>query len=236
MERSDIIEIKGLQIYRYIMPGIESNMYLVIEGEEALIIDPNVNEEAIKLLTYRGIEKVVILLTHEHYDHISGVNRFREAFPAEVICTEIAAGVLDNPNKNLAKFGDILLMDKTKEQVVAGEAVWDRDYICRADKTFNSSLEFLWKSYHVHMKSAPGHSRGGALIFIDDILFSGDNLVNGAGVICRLPGGSWKIYCEETKPVIEELPDSTWILPGHGESGELGELRKYMEKFGKIAE
>ncbi len=85
------------------------------------------------------------------------------------------------------------------------------------------------------MQSAPGHSRGGALIFLDDnILFSGDNLVNGAGVICRTPGGSWKTYCEKTRPLIDGLPDDMCIMPGHGDSAKLSEIRKYLDKFGRV--
>ena len=63
------------------------------------------------------------------------------------------------------------------------------------------------------------------------LLFSGDNLVEGAGVICRFPGGSKKDYAAVTRPMLEALPDDVFICPGHGEPGQLGELRRYMELF-----
>ena len=74
------------------------------------------------------------------------------------------------------------------------------------------------------------------MLFLEDydMLFSGDNLVNGAGVICRLPGGNWKTYCERTLPIIQALPDDTMIFPGHGLPSKLKELRKYLGKFGKV--
>lgn len=64
-------------VYKFIMPLIKSNMYVILSDRQALIIDPNVNEEAMNLLEGYNVEKIVIILTHEHYDHISGVNYFR---------------------------------------------------------------------------------------------------------------------------------------------------------------
>ena len=74
---------------------------------------------------------------------------------------------------------------------------------------------------------------GRSLVWLEgNVLFSGDNLVNGTGVICRFPGGSKKEYAALTRPILEGLPDETLVLPGHGEPGRLGEMRKYMELFG----
>lgn len=226
--------IDGITIYRYVMPGIESNMYLMMQEDQALVIDTHVSGEAIRQMRKHQIRDVKVLLTHEHFDHISGVNQLRENFSVEVYATEAAAAYLPDPNKNMAKFWDITLMDLPEEKIKAGMALEDKEYSCSADKTFSDHMDLCWNGHAIHMQSAPGHSRGGALIFLDKILFSGDNLVNGSGVICRIPGGSWKTYCEVTRPVIEGLADDTWILPGHGEPDRLARLKKYMQKFGHV--
>lgn len=227
-----------LKIHRYIMPGIESNMYLMIADESALIIDPNVNSDALALMVQRQIRKVLVLLSHEHYDHISGINWLRENLPdcaLEVVATEAAAEALQDPSQNLAKFWEVLLMGKPPEKIQAGMSVADVNYSCYADQTFSEELQLSWEGHDIRMQSAPGHSKGGALIFLDgNILFSGDNLVNGAGVICRLPGGNWKSYCEKARPVIDKLPDDICIMPGHGDSAKLFEVRKYLDKFGSV--
>ena len=234
-----MIEAGGITIYRYVMPGIESNMYLTMQGEQALVVDPYRCEEAIRLMRERQIRDVMILLTHEHFDHISGVNLLRKEFSGEtssveVIATKAAAAYLPDPNKNMAKFWDITLMDLPKERIEAGMALEEKEYSCTADKVFDDSMDIVWNGHDIHMQSAPGHSVGGALIFLDGILFSGDNLVNGSGVICRMPGGSWKAYCEKTRPVLERLADDTWILPGHGVPDSFARLKKYMQKFGHV--
>lgn len=227
-----------LKIHSYIMPGIESNMYLAMAGESALIVDPNVNADALALMVQRQVCSVLVLLTHEHYDHISGINWLRENFAdsaVEVVATETAAGALQDPSQNLAKFHEILLMGRQFEKKQAGMLAADVNYSCHADRIFSGELQLSWEGHAIRMQSAPGHSRGGALIFLDDnILFSGDNLVNGAGVICRTPGGNWKTYCEKTRPLIEGLPDDMCIMPGHGEAAKLSEIRKYLGKFGSV--
>lgn len=230
-----------IKIHQYIMPGIESNMYLMIANESALIIDPNVNADALALMVERQIRNVLVLLTHEHYDHISGINWLRENFSdsaaIEVVATAAAAEALQDTSQNLAKFWEVLMMGKTPEQIQAGMAVADINYTCYADRTFSGELQLSWEGHVIRMQSAPGHSKGGALIFLDDnILFSGDNLVNGAGVICRLPGGNWKTYCEKTRPRIDQLPDDICIMPGHGALAKLSEVRQYLDKFGKLSQ
>lgn len=256
---TEIIETDGTAIYRYVMPGIESNMYLIMEDDTALIIDPHICKEAVRELKKNKISNITILLTHEHFDHISGVNWLRNEFSGGtdnsdtaysetddgesvsggtsgvcVISTDAAAAYITDPNKNMAKFWEITLMDLPKEKVKAGMAFEDKEYSCRADHTFSDSMDFCWSGHTVRMQSAPGHSKGGALIFFDQLLFSGDNLVNGSGVICRIPGGSWKAYCEITRPILEQLADDTWVLPGHGGPDRLARLQKYMQKFGQV--
>ncbi len=230
----ECMTIDDTAIYRYEMPGIESNMYLIMEDRSALAVDPHVNEEAIQMMKENQVSEITILLTHEHFDHISGVNILRGTFDVNVIATEAAAKYLPDPNKNMAKFWKIMLMDLPQERIEQGMAVGDEDYSCSADKTFTGDIEFFWKGHTVHMQSAPGHSQGGALIFLDKLLFSGDNLVNGAGVICRMPGGNWKTYCDVTRPILESVSDHTWILPGHGKPDQFGSLKKYMQKFGHV--
>ncbi len=112
-----------LKIHSYIMPGIESNMYLTMTDGSVLIVDPNVNSDALALMTQGQARSVLVLLTHEHYDHISGINWLRENFTdsaVEVVATEAAAGALQDPSQNLAKFCEILLMGKQPEKKTGG--------------------------------------------------------------------------------------------------------------------
>ena len=229
------LKADGRTIYRYGMPAIESNMYVLAEEGQALVVDPHRSEEALALLRVRSVRRVTVLLTHEHYDHISGVNWIRESFETEVVCSAQCARMLSDPDRNMARYWEILLMDKSQEAQSIGVDRYDPEYTCGADRTYEGETEFLWQGLPVRMRQAPGHSKGGSLIWLgESILFSGDNLVNGTGVICRFPGGSKREYAAVTRPMLEELSDELLVLPGHGEPGRLGEMRGYMELFGTV--
>lgn len=230
--RDYTIAVGSICILVYPMPGIDSNMYIIIENKTALVIDPNKNNEAIKLLKEEQVEKVIILLTHEHFDHISGVNLFREKFYCIVICQKEAGRALSNPGKNMAKFWEITLMNKSFDKFAEGMTVRDDNYACVADEFFDKEKIWKWNGHNIKAIAAPGHAKGGAMYYFDDLLFTGDNLVNGAGVICRIPGGNWKTYCECTLPLLEKINEDVMIFPGHGKPDKFVNLKRYLVKFG----
>ena len=80
--------IADYPVYRFSMPVIDSSMYLIPAENSCLVVDPCVSEEAEALLRERKIQDCLILLSHEHYDHISGVNRLRELLSCRVVCSE----------------------------------------------------------------------------------------------------------------------------------------------------
>lgn len=223
--------MSDLIIKRYVMPAIESNMYVLIEDEDAIIIDPNINYKAFQILKENNVKKIKIFLTHEHFDHISGVNWLKENFESKVICSENAAKALIDPSKNLAKFWDVIMIDKPQDVQKLGLTIKDEEYVCKADEAFVGTQIWSVCGHKVKAIQAPGHSKGSVIYCMDNIVFSGDSLINGYGVICRLPGGSWKQYCEKTLPLFEKLSDDTIIFPGHGNPDYLKKLRKFLVKF-----
>ena len=72
------MDIDKYELYRYILPLIKSNMYVIVSDSDALIIDPIENTEAFERIKNTGIKAVTAVLTHEHFDHISGVNMLRD--------------------------------------------------------------------------------------------------------------------------------------------------------------
>ena len=83
-------------IYSVQMPVIDSNMYMLPTENSCLVVDPTVSTEAERILQESNVEKCVVLLTHEHYDHISGVNWLREKVKCEVVCSKICAQRIKN--------------------------------------------------------------------------------------------------------------------------------------------
>ncbi|MDY6296027.1 MAG: MBL fold metallo-hydrolase [Schwartzia succinivorans] len=219
-------------VHRFEMPGIHSNMYIIMEQNEAFIVDPNINEDALLLMRGNGVQSATVVLTHEHFDHISGVNWLRENMYCRVLCTQSAKEAIQDSYTNLAQYWDVVMMDKSPEEQEAGLLVKDENYTCMADAVFPLDKALNWHNHEIKGIAAPGHSPGGMLIRFDDVVFTGDNLVNGVGVICRLPGGKWRDYKNITLPIFSNLNERVQIYPGHGDSGDLFELSKYLVKYG----
>lgn len=105
-----------MNINTYSFYPIDSNMYVILENKKALIIDPCVSEEAKEYLKSEQVKEILVLLTHEHYDHISGVNWLRECFPqVKVFCSEACANGIVKPTRNLSAYYEILFSSKEEE-------------------------------------------------------------------------------------------------------------------------
>lgn len=221
------------KIYVYAMPVLDSRMYLLINDKndrEALIIDPLISEEALPLIN--SISHATVLLTHAHYDHISGMNWLRRHTDCTLFCSETCAEKIADPHKNLAAFSEILIIDKSEKEQAQCREFFDLNYSCQADRTFTKETSFDFGSYHVEIIYTPGHSDCSQCIRLTSdkkgltpiIIFTGDSLVNGHEIITRLPGGSKREYLTVTKPFLDSLEKNTLIMPGHGNWGRKAEL------------
>ena len=239
---------ENLKIYVYAMPVLDSRMYIVLNDqhpEEALIVDPLICDEALPVL--RKLSSATILLTHSHYDHISGVNWLREQSDCRLICSEICAKKIASSHLNLSAYSAALIVGKSKDEQAQCMKFFDLDYSCQADQTFPSETGFTFGSFQVEIICTPGHSDCSQCIRLTpnngvdekpaphagdsqsdknkltpDIVFTGDSLIHGYSVITRLPGGSKKDYNTITKPYLDSLPDDVLIMPGHGDWGKKG--------------
>ena len=192
----------------YTFEPISSIMYIIIENNEALVIDPNISDEAFRLLSESGVSKVLILLTHEHCDHITGVNWFREHFETTVLCSEKCAENIEKPDKNFSQYFDVLLMGKNTDLHM-------KPFSCSADKTFRGDVELHWNGHKLYLRECPGHSEGSICIILDDMYaFTGDYLIPNQKVFTNIPGGNKKIYNETTVPYLVTL-NKFIIMPGH---------------------
>ena len=217
-----------MEIQTYSFYPIDARMYIIAENGKAVIIDPCVSEEAKKYLQSQNIEDIIVLLTHEHYDHISGVNWLRGNFPkTRVVCSEACSKAIMSPHKNLSAYYEILFMGKDPEVHEYVKNMEVPPYSCGADETFQGQTEWSWEGHQISMVETPGHSKGSCCILFDkECMFSGDTLVTGHETILRLPGGSKKDFAEITMPLLNSLDGEWMVYPGHGEPQK---LYKYFE-------
>ena len=209
---------------------IDAKMYILLEETSALVIDPNISEDAVRMLNKCGIENIKVILTHEHYDHISGVEWLRRQFECEVYCSQKCNANMQSPILNGSKYFKALFFDKGAEKMKEASEV--KPMVCYADVIFKGEKKFVWKEHEIIMTETPGHSQGSICILIDNkYLFTGDSLLKDFPVITRLPGGSKKAYEEKTLPYLDSMDRDIYVYPGHGKSGYIKNFKYVNNTF-----
>lgn len=212
---------------RYVFPYANSNMYITTENLSALVIDPNISEEALKYLISENVCNVTVLLTHEHYDHTSGLTWLMSHFSGKVICHEETAKSLREGKNNRPVIIASNRMDKLSgSEIKTLVHSLPQGYRYDPDITFTDIYSFDWQGHSIKMVPCPGHSRGSCCIELDgSVMATGDSLILRTPVITRLPGGSMELYQNITRPYLNGISDEMLILPGHGESFHMKESR-----------
>jgi len=207
-----------MEIRSFSYQPIDSRMYIMAVGDTAVIIDPCENCGAKDYLEQRDIQKVIVLLTHEHYDHISGVNWIRTLYPTTVICTEPCGKAIKNPSKNLSRHYEVLFIFSPEQVKQIAYAQNVQPYECRADIIFENEYTLELAGHKWIMTATPGHSSGSCCIMLDDqYCFTGDSMLEHLPVITRFPGGSRKAFEITINNYLSRLKEGTIICPGHGD-------------------
>ncbi|MDD2228158.1 MAG: MBL fold metallo-hydrolase [Candidatus Cloacimonetes bacterium] len=203
-----------MNVRRVVSKLISSNMYVVQDEFNAIIIDPSCSDDLV-IDSLANIKIDYILLTHEHYDHIAGLNDFKDKSGAIVVASQACAEALKSPSKNLSKFFNFLAELMPHDRLLNFAEV-DTEFVSEVDIAFVKELHIYWKGHEIVMIATPGHSPGSACIVIDkQLLFSGDSLINGFNAVTRLPGGSKRDYQFSMESLIQTLPPLTQVYPGH---------------------
>ena len=196
-------------------------MFTILTGNEAVVFDPNEDEELFVLFKEKEIEKVHILLTHGHYDHISGVQWLKDRTGAEVFCQARCAERLLNGKKPLSRMVEMVLA--VEDMKDGGHRYQDfkasvKPVTFMADKTFDRETDLSIGDLAFRVISTPGHSEGSACyVLFGKMVFTGDTLLQHDPVILQFPGGSREDYGQYALPFLKSLAKDCIIMPGHGE-------------------
>lgn len=185
-----------------------TNSYLVIEGNKALIVDlGGYSDRLTEYLDENGLTLEYILLTHGHFDHISGIGRLSEKTGAK-IC--------------ISAEDEIMLTDNRKNGSADFRIPFDE--VAEADIVFSDGDIFEFEGIQIKVIATPGHTKGGVCYLIEDekILFSGDSLFRLSIGRTDLYGGDMRVLLRSLKEKILVLDDDITVCPGHGELTSIG--------------
>lgn len=219
----DILQIEGnnktYSFYRGIYAPIGTNMYIQIKEKEALVIDPNINEEVIPLFQANNIEKVNILLTHEHYDHTHGVNWFLERYNCILICNRICADIVAVQRRNTPRLVAFVLANRDRKDGGNRYDEFKKNYLpykLIADVIYDTPCEFQLMGMTFKGTQTPGHSPGSWCLVVDDIfVITGDTLIKETPVVVRFAESRENEFKAITLPYLKSLDENLMLLPGH---------------------
>lgn len=215
------INNRTVSVYRSVYAPVRSNMFVLLSGSEAVVFDPNENEDLLDLFRDKSIKYVHILLTHGHYDHISGVMWLKEQTEADVFCQEKCADRLMNSKRPLSRLVAMVLATQDAED--GGHRYQDfkesyKPFTISADKIFDKEERLQIGNLEFKVTSTPGHSEGSCCYqLFDNIVFTGDTLIQDTPVILKFPGGNKEDYYSIAYPFLKSLDKESIIMPGHGD-------------------
>ena len=215
------IDHKDILIYRSVYAPVKSNMFTILTGNEAVVIDPNKDDKLLSLLEEKNVSRVHILLTHEHYDHISGVMWLKEKKGVNVYCqTRCAERIAKNRDK-VPRLVAVVLAQQDKED--NGHRYRDfkdglKPVSVIADRTFDKRDNFKIGNLVFEATATPGHCPGAACYMLfGKMVFTGDSLLQNTPTITRFPESNNEEYEKISLPFFRSLPKDTIIMPGHGD-------------------
>ncbi len=193
--------------------GIESNVYIIISNNEALIVDTGFGFDPPPLfgLNYEGTRKIFqkivkkfphakICLTHAHIDHSGNLMATALENELEIIAHTIEASFLEQGNAHyINPFGGL-----TIKKIPITTKVEENDTIAVGELSF--------EVYHT-----PGHTEGSICLYEPNkgLFITGDTIFpNGSFGRTDLPGGSSeKLY--HTILRLSEISHINALLAGH---------------------
>ena len=173
---------------------------------EAMIVDPGDDaKEILAALERHQLVAKLIVVTHEHIDHIGAVEAVREATNAPVAMHRLAyAGTAQQGQAALMMLGKVLPRMREPE-------VWLED----GDEIEVGKLRF-------RVLFCPGHTPGHICLYGEGVVFSGDVLFQLSIGRFDLPGGDGRQLLQSIRQKLLPLPDETVVLPGHGPTTTIG--------------
>ena len=188
-----IIRLRGI---------LDSNTYVIPNGNEAICIDAGVSYKDCKETLGNSVRIVAVLLTHGHFDHCFYAKNFQEN-GAKIYIHQSDSEMLNSASKNLSAHFDY----------ESEFSPLNADYYVQDGENLNIA------GLKIQVLHIPGHSGGSVAYIIDNAMFCGDTLFfNSYG---RTDLGSNTSYTMLKQSIIEKiftLDVNYTIYSGHGQS------------------
>ena len=190
-----------MKLHRLTVGPLQTNCYLVADESGACaVIDPGDEPRRIEaMIASSGCTPAMILLTHGHFDHCTGVAGLLEKWPDLPVYIH-RADVTDGP-------GGELTFRRLEEK--------NQRYYQEGDRLAVGGLT-------LDVLETPGHSRGSVCLLVEGqgVLFAGDTLFRGSCGRCDFPGGDSRAMLKSLAR-LAELEGQYTVYPGHDSATDM---------------
>ncbi len=183
---------------------VQTNGYLIETPDGNLLIDAP--EGIADWVTRRGVRVDDLLLTHQHYDHVTD------------------AAALKALGAKLHAFEDYST-DLTLESTARSWGMPISVTPYQIDRRFVMTAPLYLVGLEISLAHVPGHSPDSVTFYLEDhgVVFSGDTLFASSIGRTDLPGGSTTQLLDGIARHLMTLPPETRVLPGHGPATTISE-------------
>ncbi len=196
-----------INVQTIVLGDISTNTYIVTDEEsgECVVIDPATeSEQLLNLLKDKKIK--YILLTHGHFDHITGAKAVKELTGGKIA----------------VHTNDSLCLKSEDESLFSWQYPGGVQPKTDADILLNDGDELYLGKEKIKVMHTPGHTVGGVCYIFESsrIIFSGDTLFHMSAGRTDFPGGNPR---EELMSLsrLASLNGDYKVYAGHGESTTL---------------
>ncbi|MDK4338203.1 MBL fold metallo-hydrolase [Corynebacterium accolens] len=185
-----------LHLHQISVSEMDNNCYLLIAGDQGLLVDAADNAPAIlDMAREAGVDITAVLTTHRHWDHVRALGEVLQATNAKHY-----ASFIDSP----------AIPEDVDVELREGDSI----------EFAGMKLPIIILRGHT-----PGGVALVATVDGITNLFVGDSVFPGGLGRTTSEGDFVRLYKDVTKRVFEEFPDNAIIRPGHGKPTTLGEER-----------
>lgn len=211
---------RALQIVQLSVGPLQVNCYLLIVGDQAVVVDPG--EEGARIaaeLRSRGARLRAVWLTHAHFDHVGGITELLQEAAGEDGRAKGCVPLYLHP-------ADLPLL----QHAVAAAARWSLQITAPPTDTVALAHAQLLELNGVKATAlhTPGHAPGHVAFHFphEGVVLSGDALFQGSVGRTDLPLADPQQLRDSIRSQLLRLPDDTLVLPGHGPTTTIGDERR----------
>ncbi|MEX0593727.1 MAG: MBL fold metallo-hydrolase [Balneolaceae bacterium] len=205
-----------MQVESFTVGPFAENSYLLLDGEEALIVDPGFSNQReleifLNYLKRSGARPIAILLTHAHVDHVLGLSGILRHDDLPVWLSDRDRWLWKNAEEQAALFGiQMAGFHADPEPLPEGKG-------------------FQLGSFTMDVIDTPGHSPDHVSLYFPDegVLVSGDALFRESIGRTDLYKGRSDELVQSIREKLYPLPDETVVWPGHGPSTTIGHEKSH---------